>query len=189
MAIETEQAPNRLFEPLAPPIPKGEIHRTTSRGRQRLQQRCELLAISRVHISQFWQQSLKLQGQLIGAEGPMPRIKSPVSPRPLLPSMLKVSSRCSTWAVVPRLIARGTALVREKRRRDQPIARIRQSPSWHKLAVAHTKEDFTVVGLQDRHPLWPSPVPSAPVLPRPLHPPLGTSSNAAATGSPRLAAR
>ncbi len=77
MAIETEQAPNRLFEPLAPPIPKGEIHRTTGRGRQRLQQRRELLAISRVHIAQFWQQSLKLQGQLIGAEGPMPRIKSP----------------------------------------------------------------------------------------------------------------
>ena len=66
----------------------------------------------------------------------------PVSPRPMQPSRLKVSSRCSTLAVVPRLMASGTALVREKRRRDQPIVLIRQSPSWHKLAVTHTKRRF-----------------------------------------------
>ena len=90
---------------------QGQIQAATGRGAQGGQQGLQGLQGLGRQQRKLGGNRLQLRRNGIGVVMAWPVSKPPVSPMPVSPSCSRLTSRCSTAAVVPRLMARGTALV------------------------------------------------------------------------------
>ena len=113
VSIQAPEPPERLPQLLTPPVPQRQIHSASRRRAHPIEHRLKTLGDHRIQAFQVGQQSDEFLLHPSGGVGPVARVQTTGFAPTDAAICREAQLQPVTAAVVPRLMASGTALVRE----------------------------------------------------------------------------